>query len=112
MATRLKKLRINRIDRGRQAGPNQHASIALYKRQEPVSKNDEYDHGDYAPQTVEQILSQRDAKEAWWELTGALEMSVRSIMECADPSEAADLLTQTVNEFSTRARKLLPQTWW
>ena len=88
--------------------PHQHARIALYKRQEPVEKDDDYDHGDYTPQTVEQILSQRDAKEAWWELTGALEMSVRSIMECADPAEAADLLTQTVNEFSTRARKLLP----
>jgi hypothetical protein len=105
--TRLKKLRINRIDLvDRGAAPD--ARIALYKRQEPLEKNDEYDHGDYTPQTVEAILAQRDAKEAWWELTGALEMSVRSIMECADPSEAADLLTQTVNEFSTRARKLLP----
>jgi hypothetical protein len=109
MATRLKKLRINRIDLvDKGAAPD--ARIALYKRApEPVGKNDEYDHGDYTPQTVEQILAQRDAKEAWWELTGALEMSVRSIMECADPSEAADLLTQTVNEFSTRAKKLLPQ---
>ena len=108
MATRLKKLRINRIDLvDKGAAPD--AMIALYKRQEPVQKDDDYDHGDYTPQTVEQILSQRDAKEAWWELTGALEMSVRSIMACADPSEAADLLTQTVNEFSTRARKLLPE---
>lgn len=107
MATRLKKLRINRIDLvDKGAAPD--AVIALYKRQEPLEKNDEYEGGDSTPQTVEQILSQRDAKEAWWELTGALEMSVRSIMACADPAEAADLLTQTVNEFSSRARKLLP----
>ena len=107
MATRLKKLRINRVDVvDKGAAPD--ARIVLFKRHEPVEKNDEYDHGDYTPQTVEQILSQRDAKEAWWELTGALEMSVRSIMACAEPDEAADLLTQTVNEFSTRARKLLP----
>lgn len=107
MPTKLRKLRITHVacvDKG----ANQHAHILLYKRQEPVAKDDDYDHGDYTPQTVEQILSQRDAKEAWWELTGALEMSVRSIMACADPTEAADLLTQTVNEFSTRARKLLP----
>lgn len=108
MATRLKKLRINRIDLvDKGAAPA--AMIALYKRHEPVTKNDDaYDHGDDTPQTVEQILNQRDAKEAWWELTGALEMSVRSIMACAEPDEAADMLTQTVNEFSTRARKLLP----
>jgi len=78
--TRLKKLRINRIDLvDKGAAPD--ARIALYKRQEPLHKNDDYDGGDYTPQTVEEILAQRDAKEAWWELTGALEMSVRSIME-------------------------------
>ena len=48
MATRLKKLRINRVDCV-DAGANQHARIALYKRQEPVEKNDDYDHGDYTP---------------------------------------------------------------
>jgi hypothetical protein len=109
MATKLRKLRINRVDVC-DRGANQHAHILLYKRQEPVTKDDDgYDHGDDTPQTVEQILSQRDAKEAWWELTGALEMSVRSIMACAEPDEAADMLTRTVNEFSTRARALLPQ---
>lgn len=108
MATRLRKLRINRIDVVDKSA-NQHAHIALYKRHDVTKNDDEYDHGDYIPQTVEQILSQRDAKEAWWELTGALEMSVRSIMACAEPDEAAAMLTQTVNEFSTRARALLPQ---
>ena len=108
MPTKLRKLRITHVacvDKG----ANQHAHILLYKRQDVTKDDDGYDHGDSTPQTVEQILSQRDAKEAWGELTGALEMSVRSIMECADPAEAADLLTQTVNEFSTRAKKLLPQ---
>jgi hypothetical protein len=106
-----KLLKVSRIDEVSlvDSPANQLARVLLFKRHEPVSKNDdEYDHGDYTPQTVEEILAQRDAKEAWWELTGALEMSVRSIMACAEPDEAADMLTQTVNEFSTRARKLLP----
>lgn len=107
MATRLKKLRINRVDVvDKGAAPD--ARIMLYKRHEPVQKDD-YEGGDYTPQTVNQILAQRDAKEAWWELTGALELSVRSIMECAEPDEAAALLEQTVREFSTAAHKLLPQ---
>ena len=58
MATRLKKLRINRVDCV-DAGANQHARIALYKRAESVEKDDEGG----GPRTVNQILVEREARE-------------------------------------------------
>lgn len=103
MATRLKKLRINRVDCV-DAGANQHARIALYKRQEPVEK----DEGG-GPRTVNQILVEREAREEWWDLQRALECSVQEIMEHATPEEQSALLTQTLAEFSAKALALIPQ---
>lgn len=109
MATRLKKLRINRIDVVDKSA-NQHAHIALYKRHEPVTKEDleGYEH-DYTPRTVRQILTERTAQEEWLELMHALECSVREIVGSAPPPDVPGLLTQTVNEFSTAAKDLIPR---
>lgn len=104
MATRLKKLRINRVDVV-DRGANQHATIALYKRQEPLEK----DMDDYRPRTVNQILGEREAREEWYELMNALECSVREIVESADPAAVPGMLTQTVNEFSAAAKDLIPK---
>lgn len=106
MATRLKKLRINRVDVV-DKGANQHATIALYKRQEPISKNDM--DSDYTPRTVNQILVEREARDQWYELMSVLECSVREIVGSAEPADVPGLLTQTVNEFSAAAKDLIPR---
>jgi hypothetical protein len=102
---RLRKLRIDRIDLV-DAGANQHATIALYKR-DSVRKED-MDH-DYTPRTVNQILGEREAREAWYELMNVLECSVREIVGSAEPADVPGLLTQTVNEFSAAAKDLIPR---
>ena len=107
MPTRLTKLRINRVDIC-DRGANQHATIALYKRQDPIEKEEGYDH-DYTPRTVSQILAERDAQEEWYELMNALECSVREIVGSAPPADVPGLLTQTVNEFSAAAKDLIPR---
>jgi hypothetical protein len=106
VATRLRKLKINRVDLV-DRGANQYAKIALYKRDEPVTKED-MGH-DYTPRTVGQILQEREARDAWYELVAALECSVREITGTASEAEMADLLAQTVEEFSAAAKKLIPQ---
>jgi len=106
MATRLKKLRINRVDCV-DKGANPHATIALYKRHEAVTKED-IDH-DYTPRTVNQILQEREARDQWYELMSVLECSVREIVGSADPADVPGLLTQTVNEFSAAAKALIPR---
>lgn len=110
MPTRLKKLRINRIDLV-DRGANALAKIAIYKRQEPVEKNGDDDGSshDYTPRTVNQILGEREAREEWYELMNALECSVREIVGSADPADVPGLLTQTVNEFSQAAKDLIPK---
>lgn len=106
MATRLKRLRINRVDVV-DKGANSHARVLLWKRAEPVTKED-MGH-DYTPRTVGQILQDREARDAWYELVAALECSVREITGTASEAEMADLLAQTVEEFSAAAKKLIPQ---
>jgi hypothetical protein len=105
MSTRLKKLRINRVDVV-DKGANQHATIALYKRHEPIAKDD---MSDYTPRTVNQILVEREAREQWYELMSVLECSVREIVGSAEPADVPGLLTQTVNEFSAAAKDLIPR---
>lgn len=109
MPTKLKKLVINRVDCV-DRGANPMATIALFKRAEPVEKNGDegYDH-DYTPRTVNQILGEREAREAWVELMNVLECSVREIVGSADPADVPGLLTQTVNEFSAAATDLIPR---
>jgi hypothetical protein len=106
MATRLKKLRINRVDVV-DKGANQHATIALYKRADAIAKDD-MEH-DYTPRTVNQILQEREARDQWYELMSVLECSVREIVGSADPQDVPGLLTQTVNEFSAAAKDLIPR---
>ena len=103
MATRLRQLRVNRIDVVDKAA-NQHAHIVLFKRAEPLTK----DEGG-TPRTVNQLLAEREAREQWWDLQRALECSVQEIMEHATPEEQAALLTQTLSEFSAKALALIPQ---
>jgi hypothetical protein len=107
MATRLKKLRINRVDVV-DKGANAHATIALYKRDEAIEKEEGYDH-DSTPRTVNQIMAEREARDQWYELMSVLECSVREIVGSADPAEVPGLLTQTVNEFSAAAKDLIPR---
>lgn len=106
MPTRLKKLRINRVDVV-DRGANALAKIALYKREEGIVKDD-YGH-EYTPRTVGQVLAEREAKDAWYELLAALECSVREITGAADPAAVPELLTQTVSEFSQAAKDLIPK---
>lgn len=103
MATKLRKLRITHVaavDRG----ANQHAHVLLWKRAEPLTKDEAG-----RPRTVSQILSENEARQQWWELQRALEGSVQEIMEHATPEEQNALLTQTLGEFSAQALKLIPQ---
>lgn len=103
MATRLKQLRINRIDVvDKGAAPD--ARIVLFKRADPLSKDEAG-----GPRTVNQLLAERAAREQWWDLQRALECSVQEIMEHATPEEQAALLTQTLGEFSAKALALIPQ---
>jgi hypothetical protein len=107
MATKLKKLLINRVDCvDKGAAPA--ARILLWKRDgEPVGKNDM--DSDYTPRTVNQILVEREAREQWYELMSVLECSVREIVGSAEPADVPGLLTQTVNEFSAAAKDLIPR---
>lgn len=103
MATKLRKLRITHVA-AVDKGANQHAHVLLWKRAEPVAK----DEGG-GPRTVSQILTENEAREQWWELQRALEGSVAEIMEHATPEEQEALLRTTLGEFSARALALIPQ---
>ena len=74
---RLKKLRINWVDFVHRRGQPACQNCPLQSVQSPSKRTTSMTMATIPPRPVEQILSQRDAKEAWWELTGALEMSVR-----------------------------------
>jgi hypothetical protein len=87
------------------APANQLARVLLFKRHEPVTKEDD----ETQPRTVAQILAQRGAFQQWYDLMSALESSMREIMEGAPPADQPDLLTQTVAEFSAAAKQLIPQ---
>lgn len=103
MPTRLRKLRITHVA-AVDKGANQHAHVLLWKRADPLTK----DEGG-GPRTVSQILTENEARQQWWELQRALECSVQEIMEHATPEEQEALLRTTLGEFSARALALIPQ---
>ena len=101
-----KLLKVSRIDEVSlvDSPANQLARVLLFKRHEPLTK----DEGG-GPRTVSQILTENEARQQWWELQRALEGSVAEIMEHATPEEQEALLRQTLGEFSARALALLLQ---
>lgn len=106
MAKLLKVARIDEVSLV-DSPANQLARVLLFKRDEPVTKND--DEADEMPLTTQQILDRNEAQEDWWELQCALSRSVQSIMDEAAPADQPALLERTLREFLSQAEQLIPK---
>lgn len=102
MPTRLKDLRVDRVDLV-DKGANPGAHVVLFKRDATVLKN-----GD-TPMTTAQVLERDAAYQAWYDLRSAFLRSLDSIMQNAEREQQPALLMTAVQEFAARAQTLIPQ---